>query len=84
MVLRCIHISLLYTAVVIILYIILFQLRKQWNNLIIRDNCHPLKATILLWVQLPMWIFLSVALRNFVHMLPHRDGGETSTLHFAL
>lgn len=56
-----------------------YSLRKQWNNLIIRDNCHPLKATILLWVQLPMWIFLSVALRNFVHMLPHRDGAAMVT-----
>jgi inner membrane protein COX18 len=71
-------------SVVIMLYIFLFQLQKQWNNLIIRDNCHPLKATILLWVQLPMWIFLSFALRNFVYMLPHKDGGKISLLHFAV
>jgi inner membrane protein COX18 len=75
---------LLCMVVVIMLYIFLLQLQKQWNNLIIRDNCHPLKATILLWVQLPMWIFLSVAFRNFVYMLPHRDEGENSLLRFAV
>ncbi|GFG37145.1 hypothetical protein Cfor_00395 [Coptotermes formosanus] len=55
------------------------SLQKQWNNLIIRDNCHPLKASILLWVQLPMWIFLSIALRNLVYMLPDRDGAAMVT-----
>jgi hypothetical protein len=57
----------------------LFQLQKQWNNLIIRDNCHPFKTSILLWVQLPMWVFISVALRNMVYMLPHNDAGRFSS-----
>lgn len=48
-------------------------MKKQWNNLIIRDNCHPFKASVLLWVQLPMWICLSVSFRNLVYMLPKRD-----------
>lgn len=55
------------------------SLQKQWNNLIIRDNCHPLKASILLWVQLPMWVFISVALRNMVYMLPHSNAAATVT-----
>lgn len=46
------------------------SLKKQWNNLIIRDNCHPLKSTLLLWIQIPMWVFLSIALRNLTYMLP--------------
>lgn len=46
------------------------SLRKQWNNLIIRDNCHPAKTIILLWIQLPLWICQSVAIRNLVLMLP--------------
>ncbi|XP_030751424.1 cytochrome c oxidase assembly protein COX18, mitochondrial [Sitophilus oryzae] len=49
------------------------SLRKLWNNLIIRDNCHPLKTTILLWFQIPIWISLSVSLRNMVYMLPVPD-----------
>ncbi|PNF30632.1 Mitochondrial inner membrane protein COX18 [Cryptotermes secundus] len=55
------------------------SLQKQWNNLIIRDNCHPLKASILLWVQLPMWVFVSVALRNMVYLLPHSKAGAMVT-----
>ncbi|XP_076272908.1 cytochrome c oxidase assembly protein COX18, mitochondrial isoform X2 [Rhynchophorus ferrugineus] len=49
------------------------SLRKQWNNLIVRDNCHPFKSTILFWFQIPMWVSLSVSLRNLVYMLPNRD-----------
>lgn len=45
-------------------------MKKQWNKLIIEENCHPLKATVLLWVQIPLWIFFSMALRNLVYMLP--------------
>ncbi|XP_069680104.1 cytochrome c oxidase assembly protein COX18, mitochondrial isoform X2 [Periplaneta americana] len=55
------------------------SLKKQWNDLVIRDNCHPFKASLLVWVQLPMWIFLSVALRNLVYMLPHSDGAAMVT-----
>ncbi|XP_068085088.1 cytochrome c oxidase assembly protein COX18, mitochondrial isoform X2 [Anabrus simplex] len=49
------------------------SLRKQWSKLVVRENCHPAKASILLLVQLPMWICLSFALRNLVYMLPHQD-----------
>ncbi|XP_045388415.1 cytochrome c oxidase assembly protein COX18, mitochondrial isoform X3 [Lemur catta] len=40
-------------------------MRRFVSELYIRDNCHPFKATVLVWIQLPMWIFMSVALRNF-------------------
>lgn len=47
------------------------QLRKQWTELIEKENCHPLKTTILLFLQIPLWISLSVAIRNMVYMLPN-------------
>ncbi|KAM5272122.1 cytochrome c oxidase assembly protein COX18, mitochondrial [Ctenodactylus gundi] len=40
-------------------------MRRLVSELYVRDNCHPFKATVLIWTQLPMWIFMSVALRNF-------------------
>ncbi|XP_029282756.1 cytochrome c oxidase assembly protein COX18, mitochondrial [Cottoperca gobio] len=40
------------------------NLRRIVSQLYIRDNCHPFKASLLVWVQLPMWISLSLALRN--------------------
>lgn len=49
------------------------SLKKQWNNLIVRDNCHPLKSTLVIWLQLPVWICTSFALRNLVQMQPVAD-----------
>ncbi|EDW76866.1 uncharacterized protein Dwil_GK16110 [Drosophila willistoni] len=46
------------------------SIKKQWQKLIVRDNCHPMKTLIVLWGQIPLWIFQSVALRNLVYMLP--------------
>ncbi|KAM9375499.1 cytochrome c oxidase assembly protein COX18, mitochondrial [Pholidichthys leucotaenia] len=40
------------------------NLRRIISELYIRDNCHPFKATVLVWIQLPLWISLSLALRN--------------------
>ncbi|XP_038209629.1 cytochrome c oxidase assembly protein COX18, mitochondrial [Zerene cesonia] len=52
--------------------VILFKrsLKKQWRKLIERDNCHPLKATIVIWFQIPLWVCMSFALRNLVNMNP--------------
>ncbi|KAB7504727.1 Mitochondrial inner membrane protein COX18 [Armadillidium nasatum] len=47
--------------------------RKLWKDLIVKENCHPFKTTILLFVQLPMWIILSAAFRNMATMMPHFD-----------
>ncbi|XP_044536170.1 cytochrome c oxidase assembly protein COX18, mitochondrial isoform X2 [Gracilinanus agilis] len=41
------------------------NMRRIVSELYIRDNCHPFKATLLVWIQIPMWVFMSVALRNF-------------------
>ncbi|KAF2899096.1 hypothetical protein ILUMI_07085 [Ignelater luminosus] len=49
------------------------SLKKQWNSLVIRENCHPVKASLLIWFQIPMWICFSVALRNLVYILPKTD-----------
>ncbi|XP_076328162.1 cytochrome c oxidase assembly protein COX18, mitochondrial isoform X1 [Tachypleus tridentatus] len=49
------------------------SLRKRISELIVRDNCHPFKATILIWFQLPMWISLSFALRNMAFMFPYQN-----------
>ncbi|XP_075161087.1 cytochrome c oxidase assembly protein COX18, mitochondrial [Haematobia irritans] len=46
------------------------SIKKQWTNLIVRDNCHPAKTFIVLWGQIPLWIFQSMALRNMINMLP--------------
>lgn len=54
-------------------------MKKQWDSLVVRDNCHPFKASLLLWVQLPMWIFFSISIRNLSYMLPNRDLDATLT-----
>ena len=56
------------------------QAQKQWNLLVQRDNCHSFKATILLWGQIPLWICMSVALRNMAMMMPIQNLGM-STYH---
>ncbi|XP_068259943.1 cytochrome c oxidase assembly protein COX18, mitochondrial [Nyctibius grandis] len=40
------------------------NLRRIVTDLYVRDNCHPFKATLLVWVQIPMWVCVSLALRN--------------------
>lgn len=50
--------------------------RKQWNNLVVRDNCHPAKTAITMWVQIPLWIVQSVAIRNIVYCLPDPNSIE--------
>ncbi|XP_055620006.1 cytochrome c oxidase assembly protein COX18, mitochondrial [Toxorhynchites rutilus septentrionalis] len=52
------------------------SLKKQWNNLVIRENCHPAKTMILLWGQIPLWIVMSVAIRNMALMLPDPNSIE--------
>ncbi|CAB1337329.1 unnamed protein product [Coregonus sp. 'balchen'] len=39
------------------------NLKRIVSELYVRDNCHPFKASLLVWVQLPMWVCLSLALR---------------------
>ncbi|KAF5276999.1 hypothetical protein FQR65_LT16078 [Abscondita terminalis] len=46
------------------------SLKKQWNSLVVRDNCHPVKASLLIWFQIPLWICFSATLRNLAYKLP--------------
>ncbi|XP_034957932.2 cytochrome c oxidase assembly protein COX18, mitochondrial isoform X1 [Zootoca vivipara] len=41
------------------------NLKRIVSELYVRDNCHPFKASLLIWIQIPMWVFVSMALRNF-------------------
>lgn len=47
------------------------SLNKQWKNLIVRDNCHPMKGAVVILFQLPLWIMQSCALRNMLYMQPN-------------
>ncbi|PIK48272.1 putative mitochondrial inner membrane protein COX18 [Apostichopus japonicus] len=38
--------------------------RLQAKEIYVRENCHPAKGSVLLLVQLPLWITMSLALRN--------------------
>ncbi|XP_053429327.1 cytochrome c oxidase assembly protein COX18, mitochondrial isoform X3 [Nycticebus coucang] len=49
------------------------HMRRFVSELYVRDNCHPFKATVLVWIQLPMWIFMSVALRNLSTGAAHSE-----------
>ncbi|XP_063043807.1 cytochrome c oxidase assembly protein COX18, mitochondrial isoform X2 [Engraulis encrasicolus] len=40
------------------------NLKRIVSELYIRDNCHPFKASVIVWVQIPMWVCVSLALRN--------------------
>lgn len=46
------------------------SLNKQWKNLIVKENCHPMKSAVVLLFQLPLWIMQSCALRNMIFMQP--------------
>lgn len=46
------------------------SLKNQWNNLVIRENCHPLKASIIILFQIPLWITQSWAIRNLIYIQP--------------
>lgn len=52
--------------------------KKQYNKLIERDNCHPLKTTILFWFQIPIWICHSMGIRNIINMRP--DPNSTTAI----
>ncbi|XP_048214852.1 cytochrome c oxidase assembly protein COX18, mitochondrial-like [Perognathus longimembris pacificus] len=48
-------------------------MRRLVSELYVRDICHAFKAMVLVWIQLPMWIFMSVALRNFTTGAAHSE-----------
>lgn len=42
----------------------------QYRKMIERDNCHPLKTTVIHWFQIPIWVCHSIGLRNVLTMQP--------------
>jgi mitochondrial inner membrane protein COX18 len=56
------------------------SMKKQHDLRVVRDNCHPFKSTVVIWAQLPMWISLSMALRNM--SAPPLGGDITSQITF--
>lgn len=60
------------------------SVKKQWNALIVRDNCHPMKTLIVLWGQIPLWIIQSVSLRNLITMMPDLNALEAKIAYTEL
>ncbi|XP_035729674.1 cytochrome c oxidase assembly protein COX18, mitochondrial-like [Vespa mandarinia] len=46
------------------------SVRKAWKDLIVRDNCHPVKSILLLYIEVPILIISTFALRNLCYMFP--------------
>lgn len=55
----------------------ILQLYRLIKELYIRDNCHPFKASLVAWIQFPMWISISLALRNMSGSLHIPGAGDT-------
>uniref|UniRef100_A0A8C1AEL7 Cytochrome c oxidase assembly factor COX18 n=1 Tax=Cyprinus carpio carpio TaxID=630221 RepID=A0A8C1AEL7_CYPCA len=60
------------------------NLKRILSVLYVRDNCHRFKASLLIWVQLPIWVCLSLALRNLSMGMGHVPLGESYPSIFAL
>ncbi|CAG2103444.1 unnamed protein product [Medioppia subpectinata] len=41
-----------------------YRMKQEVKRLIIRDNCHPMKASIVVWFQIPIWIIVSHSIRQ--------------------
>ena len=48
------------------------QARKVARQLFSQEGCSPYKVAILPWVQLPLWITLSFALRDMTGIFPNK------------
>ncbi|XP_059155622.1 cytochrome c oxidase assembly protein COX18, mitochondrial-like isoform X2 [Physella acuta] len=48
------------------------------RDLYIKENCHPMKNTAMYWLQFPLWISVSYALRNITikAQIPQIDGAS--------
>jgi inner membrane protein COX18 len=55
------------------------NMKRLVRNLYERDNCHPMKDYILPWIQIPLWISMSLALRNMAGAVIV-DGQRTEVL----
>ena len=48
--------------------------KEVTRDLYAQEGCNPYKVALLPWIQLPLWITLSFALRNMAGVFP---GGQT-------
>lgn len=46
--------------------------KTQYKKLIVEENCHPAKASLLIWIQMPLWVSSSFAIRNLMLMRPEK------------
>lgn len=46
------------------------SMRKQYSNMVVKENCHPAKSFVLILFQLPLWVMQSCALRNMLYLMP--------------
>ena len=49
---------------------LLAQAKKVTKELLNREGCNPYKVAILPWVQIPLWIVISFAIRNMSGVFP--------------
>lgn len=56
------------------------EARLHIKDIYKRDNCNPLKLYLLPWAQLPLWILISLALRNISGFFPKGADQEGANL----
>ena len=44
------------------------------NKLLYQEGCHPAKMFLLPWVQIPLWILISLSLRDISGIFPGYEG----------
>ena len=44
------------------------------NKLLYQEGCHPIKMFLLPWVQIPLWILISLSLRDISGVFPGCEG----------
>lgn len=53
------------------------------NKFLYQEGCHPAKMFLLPWVQIPLWIVISLSLRDIAGIFPGCEGMvSTCTLDF--
>ncbi|XP_059483679.1 cytochrome c oxidase assembly protein COX18, mitochondrial [Neocloeon triangulifer] len=60
------------------------SMKKQYDLRVIRENCHPIKSTVVIWAQLPMWVCLSMAFRNMASVQSGDIQAQLTFLEFTL
>lgn len=61
-----------------------YNVKVQWDKLVVRENCHPFKMFVVLWTQIPLWVCQSMAIRNMLNMLPDPNSIDAQTTYTLL